>query len=270
MPRTKMPVLVIAAAILIAALVHAAGDGPPARGIPYRGHLDLNGVAVNAQIDMTFTIFDDPVAGAALHTEPLTVDVANGDFAVVLGQNGTALPDAVFSAAELFVAIDVDGTPLAGRQQIWALPQATRAGRGTDFTVTGQLAVQGGLQIAPGAEVSAGSSLWGGLSDITAAALATDNANPLTATSNGMVTVVLDANVNTGRGYCAAYVEPAGQTGFSLVGRVSVHRYAAPGDAHNYHQDSMFPVGIGDRWYLDCVDTFSTISRQVWFRPLMP
>ncbi len=323
MPRTKLPVLVIAAAILITALVHAAGDGPPARGIPYRAHLDLNGVGVNTQIDIAFTIFDDAVAGTPLHTETLLVDVANGDFAVVLGQNGTALPDAVFSAAELFVAIEVDGTPLTGRQQIWALPQATRAGHGTQFTVTGQLEVQGGavykgtppsmtfpdlglysgnpnehirivtnnapirfftdgastdgfgdaavMQIGPGRQVSALTSVWGERNDTTTAAINATAGAPITAGTNGVVTVSLEAAINGSRGYCIAYIQTGGTGGFEVAGRAAVHRYtSSTGDAHIYYADASFPVGAGDRWYVDCVNTFSTIERTVWFRPFMP
>lgn len=321
MPRTKLPVLVIAAAILITALVHAAGDGPPARGIPYRAHLDLNGVGVNTQIDIAFTIFDDAVAGTPLHTETLLVDVANGDFAVVLGQNGTALPDAVFSAAELFVAIEVDGTPLTGRQQIWALPQAVRAGRDDNFTVRGQLEVQGGaiyrgpapdmvnpdlglysgnlgehirmvtndapvrfftdgattngfgddalFQIGPGDEIRAFRSVFGALTSVTTAAVNATGANPMIAGTNAMVTVVLDAATDGARGYCEAYVRPAGAAAFQLVGRTSVHRYLT-NDNHIYHDANTFPVGLGDAWYLNCVNTSSTVVRQVWQRPLLP
>lgn len=101
------------------AFVLAAGDGPAPRLLPYRGHLNLDGAPVTASLPITFELYDDDTAGSLLHTEPLSVDVVAGDFAVLLGQT-VAIEDAAFTAAELFVAITVDGTPLAGRQRIGA------------------------------------------------------------------------------------------------------------------------------------------------------
>ncbi len=101
------------------AFVFAAGDGPPARTLPYRGHVELDGVGVNATVDMLFEVYDDPTAGVLLHEETLSVPVVGGDFAVILGQD-TPLADAVLTAAELHLAVTVDGTPLSGRQPIHA------------------------------------------------------------------------------------------------------------------------------------------------------
>lgn len=138
------PILFLCIAALIAVVVRAAGSGENPRGLPYRGHLDLGGVPITDSLSMTFVVWDDAAAGTALHTETLDVDIAGGDFSVVLGRGGVGLSDEVFSAAELFISVSVAGTPLDGRQQIWALPQAQRAARAQNLTVTGDLEVQGG------------------------------------------------------------------------------------------------------------------------------
>ena len=101
------------------ALVWAAGNGSAPRLLPYRGHVDLDGTPLSGAIPMTFTLFDDAAAGVELFNEAITVDVASGDFAVMLGEAG-GLPDSALTAAELFVAVSVNGTPLTGRQRIGA------------------------------------------------------------------------------------------------------------------------------------------------------
>lgn len=122
--------------IALGGLVYAAGSGAPARGIPYAGFLELDGNPISeAAVPMTFAFYDDATAGALLHSETIDVDVAAGRFNVVLGQDGPALPESVFEAAELFVAVDIDDVPVGGRKQIFALPQAVRSGQAFNFEV---------------------------------------------------------------------------------------------------------------------------------------
>lgn len=108
----------VSLALIAALMVQAAGDGDPTRGIPYRGKLEFNGTPPSGIHDLTFSLFDDSTAGSELFTETLSVNIFQGNFETVIGR-GT-LPDSVYTAAELYARIEVDGTELAGRQQIFA------------------------------------------------------------------------------------------------------------------------------------------------------
>jgi hypothetical protein len=109
---------VIATTLAIGVAVQAAGDGPPTRAIPYQGRLEFAGNPPSGVHTMTFTLYDDATAGSVLHTEDIDVPVYAGAFSALIGEGG--LPDSVYTAAELYLAMAVDGSPLAGRQQIFA------------------------------------------------------------------------------------------------------------------------------------------------------
>ncbi len=127
---------------LMSFLASAAGPGDPPLSLPYRGHLDLNGVGVTSTVSLTFHLFDDATAGTELYSQTIPdVPVVGGDFAVIL----TGIPQAAYDAATLHVAIDVAGTPLAGRQAIFPAMQAVRATRASNFTVDQTLTVNGTL-----------------------------------------------------------------------------------------------------------------------------
>ena len=122
---------VAASLVALGSVVYAAGPGTPVQGIPYQGRLEQNGNPVSAlDVPMVFTLYDGDVsdgAAAALWSDSFAVTVSSGQFNVVLGRGSVALPQSVFDAAELWVAAEVDGVPLPGRNQIWALAQVTRA-----------------------------------------------------------------------------------------------------------------------------------------------
>ena|GEM_PF-1984157 len=107
----------------------AAGEGPPRRGIPYQGYLELDGAPLSTSVPMSFSLWDDEVAGTEVWgADDVPVTPAGGQFAVILGDGaGPALPDAVFVASELYLAVEVDGVPLGNRTRIHAAPQANRA-----------------------------------------------------------------------------------------------------------------------------------------------
>jgi hypothetical protein len=142
-PLTFILAVALATALSTIA-VHAAGAGTPGVQIPYNGHLDLDGSAVTTATRMTFTVFDDPVAGTQLSQDALLVTPVNGLFTVVLGGGSDPLTDAELAAKELWLAIDVEGNVVGARQQIYAATQtvlAKRAESATDFHVTQALIV---------------------------------------------------------------------------------------------------------------------------------
>jgi hypothetical protein len=138
---------VVVACALTTVAVRAAGTGGVSVRVPYTGHLDLNGSAVTAATNMTFTIFDDPTAGAQLAQDQLIVTPANGLFSVVLGGGSDTLTKNELDAKELWLEIAVEGTVIGARQQIFAATQAVRADVANNFTVHGVLTANGGMNL---------------------------------------------------------------------------------------------------------------------------
>lgn len=78
--------------------------------IPFQGKLiDPTGNnPKNGDIVMTFRLYDVPTGGSALYTEPMTVAVANGVFAVQIGTSAQLTTD-LFSHASAYLGITVNG-----------------------------------------------------------------------------------------------------------------------------------------------------------------
>lgn len=141
--RTPIIPLALLATILVAIPIatFAAGDGAPALLVPYSGTLELNGAPATGTFEMTFRLFDgDEADGAASELFSVTrdVDVAAGQFSVSLGSQST-IPDAAALAADLFVSVAVEGTPLGNRQRVTPALQAVRAASATSLDVTGPI-----------------------------------------------------------------------------------------------------------------------------------
>ena len=91
--------------------------------LPYQGRLELNGVAVEDPVELTFELFSAGSGGALLDSATHTVDPAAGAFSVRIGP----LVDAVFLAPELWLQLKIAGAALGGRQRIQAVPLAVRS-----------------------------------------------------------------------------------------------------------------------------------------------
>ena len=80
----------------------AAPDSNPAtdtlpRGLPYEGHLAVDGVPLNGTVAVTFALFSLPVAGMMLFEETQReVSFVNGRFSVLLGVGDARIPSIVF------------------------------------------------------------------------------------------------------------------------------------------------------------------------------
>lgn len=109
--------LLVAAAVL--ASTAALAQSP--RTIPYQGYLTtLDGVPVNATLQMTFALYPQQDGGAAVWGETQTVPVSNGQYSVMLG-TVTPLPEAFNAAYFLGVKVGTDAE-MAPRQALGAVP----------------------------------------------------------------------------------------------------------------------------------------------------
>lgn len=109
------------------ALQTLAGSGAatPGRTVAYRGVIEEDGQAVNGTLDLTFHLYDDASAGNVLWSETHSgVQVIGGAFAVQLGATH-ALDDHLALVSDgLYLEVEVNGTPLVGRQLLSSVPAA--------------------------------------------------------------------------------------------------------------------------------------------------
>lgn len=114
--------------------VWAAPNSDQSQTIPYQATLEKDGEPLSGQVDITFHLYNarDEGSGTLLWSETQQVTLHNGAFSVLLG-SVTPLDSKVWSAQRLFVAMDIDGVPMFGRQQIGGVPYAWRGVPGSDF-----------------------------------------------------------------------------------------------------------------------------------------
>ena len=98
----------------------------------YQGRLTDNTPGqdpINATVPMTFTIYDGPMSMVANWTETWgAVTVTDGIFSVLLGSNGSPIPESVFNTgSSRYLEIVVDGEVLSPRQQLGVVGYAMRA-----------------------------------------------------------------------------------------------------------------------------------------------
>lgn len=107
--------------------------------IAYQGRLEHDGQPVAHSVSMTFRFYASEASSTELGSFTASVTPVDGAFAVNLGP----LPDAVFAANDLWLAIDVDGAALGGRQRVIPSARAARADTASELTVTGTAVVVG-------------------------------------------------------------------------------------------------------------------------------
>lgn len=139
---------------LLAALGYAQVAGGVAAApklIPYVGHLDHDGQPVTGKVAMLVCLVQNSSASCDLapwKEEFKSVDVAGGNFSLVLGQS-TAIPDTIYNAPNgLYIramvgAFDAGGAPtyvqLSGAQRLLSVPYAVNVNQATNFRVEGQI-----------------------------------------------------------------------------------------------------------------------------------
>lgn len=120
--------LVVAGSFTLHAVADTYSDpGGVPRLIPFRGHLESGGSPVTSAVTIEAQIHDAATGGALLWgPETHAVTPAGGDFTLMLGTS-VALPPTVLEGGDAWIAVSVDGTPLAGRQRLGSAPYALRA-----------------------------------------------------------------------------------------------------------------------------------------------
>ncbi len=124
MISTRFHPFALGAALLFLGIATRAQSVPSQ--LTYQGRLNNNvGAPVNATVNMQFAIYDTIVGGVPLWAEPATgtipIVVSNGLFSVILGGNGVAINDTLFTAGtSRYLEISVNSEVLTPRQTITA------------------------------------------------------------------------------------------------------------------------------------------------------
>jgi hypothetical protein len=158
--RALMMTWVAVSALLAVSHVRAQGD---LRAITYQGRLEQNSAAISGDRTLTFRLFDAETAGNQIGNPiTVTVTVYAGNFATVLAP----IPESAFAGGALYLEIDVEGTPLQGRQRIYSVPFALGTSRGDNMVVSGSLGLGGAAPSAAAAiVVGTGANGQGGTTD---------------------------------------------------------------------------------------------------------
>jgi hypothetical protein len=92
--------------------------------------LDAAGGAFQGEHEVAFTLYDADEGGAVLHQEALSLDLQDGRYAVILGEDpGNPLDTGAFDGATRYLGLSVDGGPeLRPRVAVVSVPYAIRAG----------------------------------------------------------------------------------------------------------------------------------------------
>ena len=100
----------------------AAAVVPPT--ITHQGRLfDVDGVPVTDTLDVTFTLYDDPVGGNVIWTETLSVEFDEGYYSVELGDT-TTFDSTVIDGSTRYMGVSVNGDDemtrlVAALQDVW-------------------------------------------------------------------------------------------------------------------------------------------------------
>lgn len=127
MKRLLLSSGIVAALAAVSVWVWAAGTGET---ITYRGHLEKDGQPCCANpVAMTFHFYDSVGTEIGSPVALSSVPVYGGNFSVEL-----PLSAAVINANEVYLGIDVEGTPLAGRQRLRPVTWSIRSNQSDTAT----------------------------------------------------------------------------------------------------------------------------------------
>jgi hypothetical protein len=140
-------ILSLALCVVLSALATSAAAQTTGRFIPYKGQLERDGALVTGPFNVTFQVWDAASGGTMLHSETKAVTVTAGNFAVQIGP----VAETVFSSPNLHIALEVEGTPLGGRQLVQTTPFAVRGQPGQPFRADSVvIGPSGGARLEPG------------------------------------------------------------------------------------------------------------------------
>jgi len=129
-PQSMLSIGVFVAVHLFSAL--AAAEVPLL--VNYRGYVDVTDPVIDLStgaltVDLEFNLYDtsETEGATALWTETQTAQLLDGNFAVLLG-SVNPLNLNLFSAAQRYLTVSVEGNLVIGAQQILSVPYAMQAG----------------------------------------------------------------------------------------------------------------------------------------------
>jgi len=118
----------VVVSVVVAALVGAQALATPVQMVHSGRLIDAAGVAHNGDLSLEVKLYDAATAGTLAWSEVYTpVNVQDGYFSLVLGENpANALQSTVFSAP-MWVELVVAGVPMSPRQRLYHVPYAASA-----------------------------------------------------------------------------------------------------------------------------------------------
>jgi hypothetical protein len=137
--RQGAPVTLALAGVL--AMLAVLATAPETAAIPqtinYQGLLAEDGVAVDGTRSVRFKIYDSAQGGGVLWQEDQVVTFTDGVFSVMLG-SATSMPQSVFSGAQRWLAISIEGgADITPRAEIAAVAYAFRAAQADSARAAG-------------------------------------------------------------------------------------------------------------------------------------
>ncbi|MBT3223796.1 MAG: hypothetical protein HN348_32405, partial [Proteobacteria bacterium] len=97
--------------------------------------MDITGVPINGNQDVTLSLYDDEVATMPLWSEDSVVAFDNGYYALTLGDDSSnPLDNSHFLDGSLFLELAVGGITLTERLAIASVPYAISAGTTTNLS----------------------------------------------------------------------------------------------------------------------------------------
>jgi len=126
-PASNLRLASLCVVILVATALSVPALATPAK-LSQQGRLvDDSGEALEGAHQLEFKLYEDSTGGEAVWSESRNLDLSDGYYATVLGDQ-TPIGDELFAGTALWLELSVDGTELEPRHQIVSVPTALRAG----------------------------------------------------------------------------------------------------------------------------------------------
>lgn len=114
--------------VLIVALASSSAFASPNTMLHQGRLLDASGLAVEGNTQLGLALYTQAAGGSATCNETDTVDVAQGYYSTVLGDNGCNLQTIAFGATTYWLEVSVGGNPLDPRTELHGVPVSLNAG----------------------------------------------------------------------------------------------------------------------------------------------
>lgn len=203
--------------------------------INYQGRLTSGTNLVNGRVSLRLMIYTNQAGGTAVYEDSNTVDVVDGLYSTIIGDDTAfgSLADAL-ARAIVYLEVVVDGTPLAPRERLVAVPYAavSETVRGTNLFVSPASGYVGVGILSPNSRLHVAGSVALPVRSVSANYALSSNDYCVIACSNATITLPVAATATAGRIYSVrnsgsglVFVRPNGAdsldgrpgTGFQLV-----------------------------------------------------